>query len=219
MNISVMLIITFITTYISTAVINLKQFKQSRNKVLGVFPSEKSKIFYCLIMLAYQISLCFVLNYFNRENLCEHAKIICFTSIMWPLAQIDFKQKRIPNKLLLLCLSYRAIILIFEMIFYMDTLKTVILSEVIVLVAVTIIIGICMLVIKNGIGMGDLKLLMVMSLMLSPYVFLNCILLSMIISFFVALYLLIIKKKTKKYDFAFGPMVAVGVLAISLIMG
>lgn len=196
-------------------VINCKNVKKAngvKNKILSVFSVNKKTRWYCLFMLIYQISLVFVLNFLYDNTTNDNLKLIFLSSLMWPMAFIDYEQKRIPNKLIVLGLIYRLIILFVEILFFKDDLLSIIVLELVAVVAIAIFIALCMLIMKGSIGMGDMKFLMMMALFEGLYRFLTAILVVMIIAFFVAIYLLAFKKKSKKDSFAFGPVIAAGTL-------
>lgn len=209
------IIISIILSYISMGVINCKNVKKANgviNKTLSVLYVNKKVKWYCLIMLVYQISLVFVLNFLYDNTIVDNLKLIFLSSLMWPMAFIDYEQKRIPNKLIILGLIYRLIILFIELLFFRDDLLSVIALELVAVVAIAIFIALCMLIMKGSIGMGDMKFLMLMALFEGLYRFLTSILAVMIIAFFIAIFLLAFKKKSKKDSFAFGPVISAGTL-------
>lgn len=198
------------------------QVKKAENfisKGLAVFPRESKKIIYCCLMLVYQISLSIVITKFYSGNMCDYAKTIALASLMWPMAQIDFKYKRIPNKLIFLGLLYRFIILIFEVIFYRETLGYTVLLDIIACIGIGAILLLSLVVVRDGIGMGDVKFFMLMGLFLGPYRLISSVFIVIIIAFFIGIYKLAIKKEGRKSEFAFGPAIAIGSLISFVILG
>lgn len=209
-------------SYISSGIICRDQVRAGRSvaeKALAAFPRERKKVIYCCIMVLYLVSLAAVITNIYTENLCTCAKTLALASLMFPMATIDRAQLRIPNKLLLFGLSYRVAILILELIFFRDGLLFTVLSELISAVAVGVLFFIFSLIIKNGIGMGDIKFFIMMALLLGPFRLISAVLIIMLIAFFVALYKLIIKKANKKDEFAFGPIIAIGSIISFMIFG
>ena len=216
------LICSLVFTYISWGIINLRQVKSKNSiseKAIAVFPKSKGSIIYCIFMLVYMIALSFVITNVYEGNICDYIKTLALASLMWPMAQIDYKFKRIPNKLLVLGLIYRVIILVFELIFYRDGLVFTILLEIIGSMAIGLILLLTLLIVKNGIGMGDVKLFMIMGLFIGVYRLMSALIIIMFIAFFISLYKLIIKKEGKKAEFAFGPSIAIGSLISFVIFG
>lgn len=214
--------LTLIFTYISSGIINLRQVKKKSTFIqrgLAAFPKNKRAIVYCCAMLLYLIVLSIIITNFYSGNLCDYIKTIAIASLMWPMAQIDYKYKRIPNKLIILGLIYRAVILVFEIIFYRDGLLYTVVFELIAAIGIGLVLLLSLLIIKNGIGMGDIKFFMLMGLFLGAYRLISAVFIVMIIAFFIALYKLIIKKEGKKAEFAFGPSIAIGSLISFIIFG
>lgn len=213
-------VLAIFLSYISCGIINLRQVKAEKGiikKAIAAFPKSKSSKIYCSVMLVYMIALSIVITNLYSDNICEYAKSVALASLMWPMAQIDHKFMRIPNKLIVLGLIYRYYIFVFELIYYRDGLLSTVISELIGALAIFIVLMLISLIIKNGIGMGDVKFLMLMGLMLGMYRLAATVFVIMIITFFVSLYKLIIKKVDKKSEFAFGPLIAIG-SAISFII-
>lgn len=218
----ILICVTFITTFIACGIINLMNVKKQSTllkKAIAVVPTDRKKIMCVLLMLAYMVLLDVMLICFYQENFVLNLKIVCLASLMWPMAQIDKKQLRIPNKLILVGLGYRLAILIFEVVFFREHLLSVVIAEVLSSIAIAVVLLISGLLVKNGIGMGDIKFFMLMALMLGPYRFISSLLLIMIIAFFVSLYKLVIKKNDKKTEFPFGPIIALGSLLSFIIFG
>ena len=65
-------------------------------------------------------------------------------------------------------------------------------------------------IIRNGIGMGDVKMLMLMGIFEGLYSVMTSIFFSLLISFFVAIIALIRKTKNRKDSLPFAPCVLIG---------
>ena len=125
-------------------------------------------------------------------------KNVIMLSILWPVALIDLRTTRIPNRFVLYGLIARACVLISEIFFKSNTLKVTIITE---LIAVGVLLGasiLCSICIKNSIGFGDMKLFIVMGLLLGLEGIWNAIFLAMFVMFVIAVVLLLTKKKSKK---------------------
>ena len=216
-------LVAFVCTFISCGIINREQVRLEHNalkKLIKCFPSEKKKIIYCTVMLLYTIGLVMVLQLvYTGDTVVSDVKTIALASLMWPMAAIDYQSLRIPNKLVLLGLIYRAIILIFELLFFREGLLYTLLFEGIGAIAIGALLLLSLIVIKNGIGMGDIKFFMLMGLFLGVYRLISAVLLSLFIALGISLYKLIVKKEGKKTQFAFGPVIAVGSLISFILFG
>ena len=84
------------------------------------------------------------------------------------------------------------------------------LTEVIASAVLFLVAVLCALIVKNSIGGGDMKLFVVMGLLLGLQGTWGAIFLSLIVSFIVAVALLITRKKSRKDAIPFGPALAAG---------
>ena len=137
-------------------------------------------------------------------------KRMVLLGIIWPLAYIDAKTYRIPNKFILFGLISRAVILIFELLFGNEYIWASLISEVIASVALLLASLLCVLVVKNGIGYGDMKLFVIMGLLLGTEGIWSAIFLALIVSFVIAVVVLLTKKKTRRDAIPFGPAIVIG---------
>ena len=83
-------------------------------------------------------------------------------------------------------------------------------NSVVAAAVVFVICILCKCLIKNGIGMGDIKLFMVMGLLQGISGMSGAIFMSMIVAFFGSVGMLIFKKKTRKDNISFGPFILIG---------
>ena len=133
-------------------------------------------------------------------------------AVCFPAAWVDASEKRIPNKIILSGLAVQTVIMIIEAIYnspaFLDSLK----SRGIALLLIVVFCGIALLIIKDGMGMGDVKLFLLLALMGGIDLILSILFFSMIVAFFMGLYELIIKKQGKKAAIPFAPAILIGVL-------
>lgn len=154
---------------------------------------------------------------YSEQTLIHHAKSLTLVLMIYPMAVIDYRIQKIPNQLLLIALMFRGIYYIIEFgISSSDVIATI--KED---VAGAIIIGafffILLILFKNCIGMGDIKLFMLMGLYQGIWGACSSVFLSLVVSFFLSIGLLITRKKNKKDTISFGPSILIGtVLSIGL---
>lgn len=155
---------------------------------------------------------------FQQNGFIFNLKRVCMLAVLWPVALIDYKSYRIPNQFIIFGLFSRALILPFELIFAEGNVMGTILADIIAAVALFVAAALCKVCIKNSIGAGDVKLFLVMGLLLGLDGIWSSIFMSLIVSFFIAVYLLLTKKKSRKDSIPFGPAIAVGTF-ISVFLG
>lgn len=73
--------------------------------------------------------------------------------------------------------------------------------------------------VKNGVGMGDIKLILLMSLYLGIQGIFGVLFMSLIVIFFAGLYLMIIKKRSKREAIPFAPAILAGTVISILVNG
>lgn len=163
-----------------------------------------------LATIAVVIITCVLELKFVNNSFLFNIKRVGILAILWAVAYIDAKSYRIPNEFIVFGLILRVALLPFEFIFTEGDVLAVILADLIAAAALFVAAALCKMCIKNSIGSGDIKLFIVMGLFLGLDGIWSAIFMSLIVSFFIALYLLIRKKKTRKDSIPFGPAVAAG---------
>ena len=83
-------------------------------------------------------------------------------------------------------------------------------SEALGAVGIFVVCMFFLLMMKNSIGMGDIKLFMVMGLYLGLYSMIDAIMSSLVLAFICAVVLLLTRKKGKKDSLPFAPAVLAG---------
>lgn len=187
------------------------KIKGTENEIFWKFP--KWLWFYGGIMLVVQVGYSYLLPMIYQQNTpCMFIKRLGLLALIWQAAAIDWKYQKIPNDIVFIGASFRIIMLLLEFLFEREILLPSLISEGVALAGIVLLVLICLVLMKNSIGMGDLKLLMVMAvcqgfqgIMVSGFI-------SMLVSFFVAVTLLVTKKKTRKDTLSFAPCILVGTL-------
>jgi len=178
--------------------------------------SKDYRLFLACELLAGFIVVVFM-NY-HSYTLFSALNVISFTALLLPVAYVDFKKKLIPNKMLV-CMAVVRLLLLFGELFFQETeLMNYLISSALSIVLFCGIFFLISVVFKNSIGMGDVKLFGVLSIYFGMYGTLHILMYAMIVTFFYACYLLATKKKEKKDEISFAPMVLFGTL-ITLIAG
>lgn len=171
----------------------------------------KPILVYSILSIVFVIGISYALCVIYEENtLIFNIKRVALLSILWPVAYIDFLEYKIPNKFIILGLVYRALILFAELLVATDIVFVTVMSDVIATIALLLATGLCRICIKNSIGFGDIKLFIVIGLLLGLEGIWGAVFMTLLVSFFVALFLLISKKKKRTDSIPFGPSIAIG---------
>ena len=182
--------------------------------------SKKAKLIYSTIFIAINIAIAiFFMIIYSSNSVLFSLKRFCVLSLLWPIGLIDFKTYRIPNVFILAGLLFRAVLIIPELIFEKPFILGNLIAEGIAAIVMALAAFLCSICMKNSIGYGDIKLLIVMGLLLGTNGIWSAIFVSLIIAFFVALFLLITKKKGKKDVVPFAPSIMIGTYISVILTG
>lgn len=180
----------------------------------------RNRIIYLCVGALVNIGLVILFNTLYVEiSFLEQMKILILTGFIYPMAIIDYRVHKIPNQLLLIAFVIRIIIYVIEFIISKDDAIVTVKSD----LAGAVIIGgfflIILLVFKNSIGMGDIKLFALMGLYQGLLGAFNSVFFSLIVSFFISLALLLSKRKNRKDVIPFGPSIYAGTVVGILLTG
>lgn len=183
----------------------------------------KGKCRYCGVPLSKQYPIveflcaCVFTGLYLLFGLAVETFLLCFISLfLIPIAVIDFSKYIIPNKILIALFPVAVLIAIYHIkypiFFYYDAspwdpvFGALIGSSILFLIA---LLGYVMYRKKEVMGMGDVKLLIVLGLLLGFQNTLLMLGLSVILGAIGAIFLLITKKKGRKDMIAFGPYIII----------
>lgn len=207
MNLAILIILTVIGICIGF-------IYESYNKI-----KDKKHIMYFLISGVFLIILDYVLEIKYSNRLIDNIRLITMLIILVPVAAVDYRKKIIENKVLLISLGIRVIILVAEFVIDSNQAFTSIKSMGLgfLLVFIMAIIGI--FIVKNGFGMGDIKLMFIMILYLGFVSSFSAIFMSLLLSMSASIYLLAKKEKSKKDTIPFAPFILLGTYLSIIITG
>lgn len=172
----------------------------------------RNKLFYLLIGIAAAGTLIVLFERLYTLDTIPQVKLLSLVMIMLPIAAVDLRVQKVPNKLLLVALAIRVLIYIAEFIVSVpaavNTLKDNLLGAIIIGAFFLLLL----LVFKNSIGMGDIKLFAVMGLYQGLWGAINSVFFSLMVSFVLSVGLLITKKKGRKDTISFGPSIFIGTI-------
>lgn len=181
----------------------------------------KSKfIIFAIVMLVCNVALVITIGrVYTDHTLLYTLKRVGLLGLLWIIAPIDYKYKRIPNRFLLVGVAFRGVILIGELLFEREFLLGYILSEIIAMAGIIIITFLCNILVKNSLGAGDIKLMLLMAACLDMAGAASSLFCSMLVSFFAAVFLLATKKKERKDTIPFGPCILLGTFISVFLIG
>lgn len=181
--------------------------------------SVKQWIYLAAVMIINLSLTSFFVLFYKETNEIYILKRVGLAAFVCGIMPIDLKTNRIPNIFVLAILGWRTVCLVAELIWWRDGLVSTVLTELLGAGIFGLVVIICMLVAKDSIGMGDLKLILVMAACQGLYGVMNTLFVSMIIAFFVSVVLLLSKKKSRKDTLAFAPCMMAGLYASLFLTG
>lgn len=208
MKINSYVLINIITILVNILNLYLFRYEHSKDEEKENVEHSVNKAF-VVAMFMMNILLANLITYIYDGSVVINVKLMILVSMMWPIAYIDFKKKKIPNDILKIMLIARAIILVPELILLGNVAHR-LFSMLIATVAVLVACILCCLIVKGAIGMGDVKLFGVMALYLGLEGIWTAIFCALVVSFFIAVFSLITKKVKRKDNIPFAPAILIG---------
>lgn len=178
----------------------------------------KQKICYLVIAISLLV-VALMLDLFYQGNTIYILKRIILLAVMWPIAICDYKEMRIPNKFILCGVIIRVLLLGAEFIISAETALAILIYEGIAVIGVFVVCMLCAVISKGSLGMGDVKLLMLMAMFLGIEGICYSLFMSLLFSFVIASSLLIFKKKTRNDVIPFAPFILAGTCVSIILSG
>lgn len=130
---------------------------------------------------------------------------------------IDVETLRIPNKLVLTYGAAILLVIALDCILHTKDILTILLTAGIGLGGCFLLFMLFVVITKGGIGLGDVKLIMVIGLAYGLFDALTIVLFGMIVCTVSAMVLLFTKKKKMKDELAFGPFIFLGYILMQFL--
>lgn len=147
---------------------------------------------------------------YMNNTLLHNAKMIILLAVLFIAANTDARKRLIPNKLILIGLVLRVVIWVIELISVPDEFLKIVKNDLYACLLVVMFFVVGVLLVKGGIGMGDIKLMLIMCLFQGFYGVVSSLFCSLFVAFVYAIIVLLLRKKTKKDSVAFAPAILLG---------
>ena len=158
---------------------------------------------------------------FPSHSIILNIKNLILIAFLLAVSLIDYKRRIVPNRLVLIMLMVRMVLYIVQ--FFALDLKSdfwpLLVNDLIALLIPLFMLIAGILVIKNGIGMGDIKLLIVIALYQGIRGAISTLIFGLLAAFIIAIGLLIIKKKKRHDTIPFAPSVFFGAVVTMVLTG
>ncbi len=147
---------------------------------------------------------------FGGKDMLQIMNYIILISSLILLAYIDFRKKIIPNKILLAMLVLRLILIGIEALLNNDITYSILISSFLGLIVGGGAFLLVALILKNSIGMGDIKLVAIIGFYVGIENLFSCVLCSLLISLICGVALILAKKINGKDMIPFAPFLMLG---------
>lgn len=194
----------------------LMEKKTIKDKMMVLLPRHKLDFVFVIAMFAMGIFV-FGLRYNYSHDYIEAPKLAILALLFIPIVYIDYKTKKIPNKLLILGLISRIVLYIIEVFVGEGNMLNIFLSDIKGALVGGLIFLMGSLFVKNGVGMGDIKMFALIGIFYGYGGTVSTIVYSLFLCFIMALFLLITRKKAIKDTVPLAPFAFIG-LILTLIL-
>lgn len=198
---------------------DIKRASETKGKLKAIF--NRSKKEYIVLVTSFLAS---VATFAISQYVYHHTDI--FWTYRWqiaigiiiPIAVIDFNERIIPNKLLLIGMAFMLAVIVTQVALSPDYALSILGNAFIGLLAGGGVFFFASIFVKNGIGAGDIKMFLLLGFLVAFRGIFNVLLYSMVISAVYAIILLISKKKTTKDELPLAPFTLIGIV-VSVLFG
>ena len=184
--------------------------------IKGITPATlkltKNRVLYLIIGSITVAALVLCLNMTYSLELLPRLNLIALVLVILPAAAVDIKLQKIPNVFLIAGLAIRCVILALMYIRDAGNAWSITKDSLIGAAIIGVFFLLLLLVFKNSVGMGDIKLFALMGLYQGVWGVVNSVFFSLLVSFFVSVTLLILRKKGRKDTISFGPSIYLGTI-------
>lgn len=181
--------------------------------------ARREKIYFGCMPVALGCIALYLILQMDTVHVFDCWKCVTMVAILWPVAFIDWKSNTIPNEWILQGIAVRGMIWICELLYRPADAAARIVAD---LLGCVILLGICIMLrffSRNGLGMGDVKLLSILPLFFGMLSGFTAVIYSLLVVFVQSCYFLITKKKGKKDVIPMCPAILAGCLITILLKG
>ena len=221
MNIVIEICVVIIITILSWIYFSIQDFKGEQSLLSKIknalFNHKKRSLYFLVMMVALSGMAISLFMIYPSNTLVANLKLIVLCGLLFPIAAIDQVKKIIPNKIILVGLVLRVVFYFAELFTLGSGIFSIIKGDLIACIIPVVFLLLGVFMFKNGIGMGDIKLLIIMCLFQGITGAISSIFVSLLIAFIISIALLISKKKGRKDAVPFAPSILIGTY-ISIIL-
>ncbi len=222
MNLGLCILVTFLLTAAGYIYL-VKYFFYSVETTLTketILKIDVKRVVYIAVSVLAGLGLSLTFKFiYSGTTILTQIKIISLVMMLLPISVIDLKQRIIPNKILIFGVALRIIFYLVEFVTEGSDILVTLKSDFIGALIVVLFFLLCMLIAKNSIGMGDVKLFGLMGLYQGLWGVMSSIFFSLFVAFILSIVLLVSRKRGRKDSIPFGPSILLGTYVAIILTG
>lgn len=191
----------------------LNRYRTKKSRMPAVFSGRKTV---CLLGVCEFVFFFFMVYLCRDIHVLDWCKLILLLGVLAVAAVIDWRYHIIPNKVVLAALAGRIVLYVPEFIWRRDLMKPILLSSLAGFLFGFGLMFVLAVLSRHALGYGDVKLFGVIGLYLGLLPTYQVLLYGLIASAAAGIFLLLVRKKGKKYRMPFAPAVLAGYFVVLL---
>jgi len=184
--------------------------KQSISWFYEQWEDKKFRVFLVFVTII-GIGLAFEFSVFSY-SIWKKLRYLVLMAALFFISWIDQKNKRIPNKILGILLAVRGVLIAAEWLAYPAVGMAILISALSGALLGGIIFLLARFLSKGGVGMGDVKLFIVIGTYLGSGSIMAAVFLSVMVSAAYSIVMLMLKKIKLKEEIPFAPFIFIGTI-------
>ena len=191
------------------------KMNQIITKITDSFDIKLLSVKFCL-----DIVIACMLLLFYQNTFLDSLNTMVLVNALFAITLYDLKYHIIPNRVLITLLGIKVVIVLLTIFTAKEISALFILIDMLIAGLAFLLIGVvCRFMNKNAIGMGDVKLLSVIGIVLGVNDSFHMVITGMVCIFFVSVIGLFLKKLTRDSELPLAPFIFVGLIISAISMG
>ena len=171
---------------------------------------SKQNIYLLVIYLLIGVAIGILYKVYEYDIL-KSLKALTIISVVLIVAGIDYREKIIPNEAIIFILSIASILILINIFKNKVETLAIFIDSTVAMILGAGLFAISKAVSKNGVGMGDIKIIGALGFYLRTYVLIGVLMVSLVSIAVYGMFKILTKKATTKDEIAFAPFIAFGV--------
>ena len=191
------------------------KMNQIITKITDSFDIKLLSVKFCL-----DIVIACMLLLFYQNTFLDSLNTMVLVNALFVITLYDLKYHIIPNRALIILLGIKVIVVLLTIFTAKEISALFILIDMLIAGLAFLLIGVvCRFMNKNAIGMGDVKLLSVIGIVLGVNDSFHMVITGMVCIFFVSVIGLFLKKLTRDSELPLAPFIFAGLIISAISMG